>query len=101
AVLIGTGSLRLRIAAERRRYATVTALGAVGMIAVCAGVVAGVAERRPAPRRALSSAQLRVAAWSAAERFLSRYETPTGQVIRLDQGGDTVSEGQAYAMQIS
>jgi endoglucanase len=33
-----------------------------------------------------------------AVRFLQRYEEPDGRVIRTDQGGDTVSEGQAYAM---
>ena len=34
----------------------------------------------------------------AAARFLARYARPDGQVVRLDQGGDTVSEGQAYGM---
>jgi endoglucanase len=38
------------------------------------------------------------AAGSAAESFLSRYVEPEGRVVRIDQGGDTVSEGQAYAM---
>jgi endoglucanase len=33
-----------------------------------------------------------------AERFLSRYVTADGRVVRREQGGDTVSEGQAYAM---
>jgi endo-1,4-beta-D-glucanase Y len=35
---------------------------------------------------------------SAASSFLDRYMAPNGHVIRHDQGGDTVSEGQAYAM---
>ena len=30
--------------------------------------------------------------------FLARYEQADGRVVRSDQGGDTVSEGQAYAM---
>lgn len=30
--------------------------------------------------------------------FLSRYVDPDGRVVRRDQGGDTVSEGQAYAL---
>lgn len=30
--------------------------------------------------------------------FLKRYMNPDGRVVRRDQGGDTVSEGQAYAM---
>lgn len=30
--------------------------------------------------------------------FLDRYVKPSGAVVRTDQGGDVVSEGQAYAM---
>ena len=30
--------------------------------------------------------------------FLQRYEASNGRVVRRDQGGDTVSEGQGYAM---
>lgn len=33
-----------------------------------------------------------------AERFLEHYVTAEGRIIRHDQGEDTVSEGQAYAM---
>jgi endoglucanase len=33
-----------------------------------------------------------------ARAFLTRYLGPDGRVVRRDQGGDTVSEGQAYAM---
>ena len=36
-----------------------------------------------------------------ARRFLSRYALPDGRVVRHDQGGDTVSEGQAYGMLIA
>lgn len=35
---------------------------------------------------------------SATESFLGRYVEADGRVVRIDQGGDTVSEGQAYAM---
>jgi endo-1,4-beta-D-glucanase Y len=35
---------------------------------------------------------------AAARHFLDRYVTPDGRVSRLDQGGDTVGEGQAYGM---
>jgi endoglucanase len=35
---------------------------------------------------------------SPAERFLDRYVESDGRVVRSDQGGDTVSEGQAYAL---
>ena len=38
---------------------------------------------------------------AAAERFLARYVTGDGRVIRHDQGGDIVSEGQAYGMLIA
>jgi endoglucanase len=38
---------------------------------------------------------------TAAARFLDRYVTSDGRVIRHDQGGDIVSEGQAYAMLIA
>jgi endoglucanase len=34
----------------------------------------------------------------AAGRFLERYVEDDGRVVRRDQGGDTVSEGQAYAL---
>lgn len=37
----------------------------------------------------------------AATRFLAHYVTSDGRVIRRDQGGDIVSEGQAYAMLIA
>lgn len=37
----------------------------------------------------------------AATRFLDRYVDPDGRVVRRDQGGDTVSEGQAYAMLVA
>jgi endoglucanase len=35
---------------------------------------------------------------AAARAFLDRYVDGDGRVVRRDQGGDTVSEGQAYAM---
>lgn len=35
---------------------------------------------------------------AAARAFLTRYVDADGRVARIDQGGDTVSEGQAYAM---
>jgi endo-1,4-beta-D-glucanase Y len=35
---------------------------------------------------------------TAAVRFLDDYVEADGRVVRHDQGGDTVSEGQAYAM---
>jgi endoglucanase len=38
---------------------------------------------------------------SAAGRFLDSYLTHDGRVLRTDQGGDIVSEGQAYGMLIA
>lgn len=35
---------------------------------------------------------------SAVAAFVGHYVRPDGRVVRIDQGGDTVSEGQAYAM---
>jgi cellulose synthase (UDP-forming) len=37
-------------------------------------------------------------AHASAESFFDQYVANDGRVIRRDQGGDTVSEGQAYAM---
>jgi cellulose synthase (UDP-forming) len=37
-------------------------------------------------------------AHTATETFFEDYVRPDGRVVRTDQGGDTVSEGQAYAM---
>jgi endo-1,4-beta-D-glucanase Y len=51
--------------------------------ALAAGVLVVAVEQRPA---------------DAAERFLDRYVQEDGRVVRHDQGGDTVSEGQAYAL---
>jgi endo-1,4-beta-D-glucanase Y len=44
------------------------------------------------------TASPRERAAAAAERFLDGYVEGDGRVVRRDQGGDTVSEGQAYAM---
>ena len=38
---------------------------------------------------------------ASAQHFLNRYVQPDGRVVRLDQGGDTVGEGQAYGMLIA
>jgi endoglucanase len=35
---------------------------------------------------------------AAATSFFDRYMAPDGRIVRHDQGGDTVSEGQAYAL---
>jgi endoglucanase len=46
----------------------------------------------------VGAASLGAAAQRSATDFLDTYVRPDGRVTRLDQGGDTVSEGQAYGM---
>jgi endoglucanase len=48
-----------------------------------------------------SSAAISHATRAAATSFLGRYAEPDGRIARLDQGGDTVSAGQAQAMLVS
>jgi endoglucanase len=38
---------------------------------------------------------------AASQAFLGAYLDAGGRVVRRDQGGDTVSEGQAYAMLVA
>jgi endoglucanase len=53
-----------------------------------------------APARASAPADLGAAS-AAGQGFLARYVLPVGRVVRRDQGGDTVSSGQAQAMLVS
>jgi endoglucanase len=50
---------------------------------------------------AASPASQRKLARQDAAAFLARFVAPDGRVVRHDQGGDTVSEGQAYAMKLA
>ncbi|MCU1365451.1 MAG: glycoside hydrolase, family 8 [Ilumatobacteraceae bacterium] len=52
----------------------------------------------PATSGRLAPRSPAVLAVDAADRFLDDHLTSDGRVLRSDQGGDTVSEGQAYAM---
>ncbi len=64
------------------RLAAAIACASLGAAAAgCGGASAGASPPQP-----------------AAGRFLAAYAQPDGRVVRLDQGGDTVSEGQAYGM---
>jgi endoglucanase len=76
--------------ARRRR----TLFAAVGLAAAAAVVGAVLLLRGGAGGGPHSEAT----ATAAADAFLARYVEPDGRVSRHDQGGDTVSEGQAYAM---
>lgn len=75
-------------AVRLRRGRIVAVFGAIAAISVLCGVAVG----------SCSSSARSSPARTAAQRFLSRYVDPSGRVVRHDQGGDTVSEGQAYAM---
>jgi endoglucanase len=92
-----------RSLAQRARFAAGARPGArshgrgrlaalLAVAAAAAGVVAvaGCGHDRPASPRAQ--------AVDAARSFLDRYADGDGRVVRRDQGGDTVSEGQAYGL---
>jgi endo-1,4-beta-D-glucanase Y len=66
------------------------ALGVVLLVPVMLSTVGTRALRIPA--------SLNQQAYRSVHSFLTTYVAPDGRVIRRDQGGDTVSEGQAYAM---
>jgi endoglucanase len=63
-------------------------------VLVAAVAVAGCAESSSGDANLGSQSR----AVAAAERFLRRYAGADGRVRRIDQGNDTVSEGQAYGM---
>ena len=80
----------MKLARAAYRFAGV--LLAAGLVAGCAAradSVVPVAD--PVGRQALH----------AAQAFLNNYIDADGRVVRRDQGGDTVSEGQAYALLIA
>lgn len=66
------------------------ALALAGVIAALLAVGAAAVVLRPGGEPA-----------TAGGRFLDRYLDDDGRVVRRDQGGDTVSEGQAYAMLVA
>jgi endoglucanase len=66
----------------------------VAMLAILATTVAACTSGAPG----VGPASLGAAAQRSATGFLDTYVRPDGRVIRPDQGGDTVSEGQAYGM---
>jgi endoglucanase len=85
-------------AQHRQKPASTPATTVRGKLAVCltaafasAGLAVGVARCGVSPAGAASPQ-------SEAARFLEGYARPDGRVVRLDQGHDTVSEGQAYGM---
>jgi endoglucanase len=83
----GTGRMKAAVRWAAARWAA--ARWAAAALA-CAGLIAGLA--------GCSGSPTRVSPQQAAARFLASYSMPDGRVVRLDQGHDTVSEGQAYGM---
>lgn len=75
----------------------------VAAMLVVGAACADAAEPAPAPlERAQSEPTIAdEVAVAAGERFLDDHVEPDGRVVRHDQGGDTVSEGQAYAMLVA
>lgn len=76
---------------RRRRALLAAGVMAVAVAALIVGLVVGsdASGEGPGPE---------ATAPAAAHAFLQRYVEPDGRVVRIDQGGDTVSEGQGYAM---
>jgi endoglucanase len=92
----------------------ITAVASVGVLAVLLaallvtgdGDTTGASPSGTAPpgpsTGAASPPQLRTyTADEAGRAFLDEYVEDDGRVVRTDQGGDTVSEGQAYAMLVA
>lgn len=74
-----------------RRGWSISLVATLVAVLVAGGVTWGVESWRSG-RASAEVARVEAAA------FLSRYVDPDGRVVRRDQGGDTVSEGQAYAL---
>ena len=84
----------------------------VGILTLAVIIVAAVVvarNARPGPSLASTgspgpyptSAGAGLTAERAGRAFLAAYVDPDGRVVRRDQDGDTVSEGQAYAMLVA
>jgi endoglucanase len=75
-------------------------LSALAMLLVAGGisVLSIEGSRRDEPAAHAVTLPLQATARADAHAFLQRYEASNGRVVRNDQGGDTVSEGQSYAL---
>lgn len=76
----------------------VVAVGVSLALAVLVTEGAGTADSPANPIGSGATSSLPSRTADPARRFLDQYVDPDGRVVRRDQGGDTVSEGQAYAM---
>ncbi len=70
----------------------------VGMLVIIGGPIVAILNDKSEPE---TYAPTLDQASHAAARFFDGYVEPDGRVVRHDQGDDTVSEGQAYAMLIA
>lgn len=75
--------------------ASALAAAALGPIAACEG------DPPPLERAAAEPTLADDVALAAGQRFLDDHVADDGRVVRHDEGGDTVSEGQAYAMLVA
>jgi endo-1,4-beta-D-glucanase Y len=86
-----------RRGAGRRMVVAITVV-----LVVAVGIAAlSIDGSRTTARRAAQASSAQPLARTDAAAFLSRYLRPDGRVVRTDQGGDTVSEGQSYALLLS
>ena len=96
------------------RRTTVVALDALALLVVLAAALltggddgtgtGAAAPTAPAPTPVAPVPPEELSTYTAAEAgraFLTGYVRENGRVVRTDQGGDTVSEGQAYAMLVA
>ncbi|MCU4186282.1 hypothetical protein K6U06_18090 [Acidiferrimicrobium sp. IK] len=84
----------------RRSARRVAGRGILGLL-VAALLAVGVAWGVSASSGRAASFPETVTPADSPGAFLAGYEQPDGRVVRRDQGGDTVSEGQAYAMLVA
>jgi endoglucanase len=82
---------------ERRGATRRMLTAAVLMLAVASAIAALSYEGSRLHEKRAPLVSIRLAS-QAARTFLSHYMAADGRVVRHDQDGDTVSEGQAYAM---
>jgi endo-1,4-beta-D-glucanase Y len=80
---------------RRDRMAFVLVVLVLLAVAGTAGVLIAHRQRQPVGDRTGQAAA------QAGRQFLAAYVAPDGRVVRRDQGGDTVSEGQSYALLVS
>jgi endoglucanase len=66
----------------------------LAVVAVCALMLGGCGGDDDAPNEASTAV-------TAGRAFLDQYVEGDGRVVRRDEGGDTVSEGQAYGMLVA